>query len=285
MSLPRKITATLLLHRPPKIGVSDLLKTLNDVLAPAGVQFERKSSLSGTVLSSGGVHAVIRLRDVPVPESRLTSALSSELQTVLREDWNGLVVRHNASVTISVGMGPEPGALDDIGDSHEGRSLRELFELMLIVGHVATTHLTRVCSPLAIHWEQSDQIFVPVRFLAMADMLFPLPLFIHPRPIFSTEGSTQLIGIELVGSEHLIGCNLNVAASPAPFEWLMQRAYAFIAHVRASGTLPVGGTAFALHDGEQMVVRRSDDDLTLILVERSGKPVVRRDGSFFEVAA
>lgn len=298
MHLPDRISVTLLLPRPAEADAPGLRVQLNTILGPSGLHFDQHPARHGTTLSARGLSIELRERDLPVMSARLESAVGSRLQGLLHEDWAGLVARHRAAIGLELRCTPVPRDGEaDPGAEPEAPKLRtrtfaatrEAYDLMLMAGHVAASWLAESSKPLAVYWSQSDRIFPAPRFRAMNGMLFPLPLFLHPTPVGTSgemdaaEARTLLPELEIRGAESLIGCTLRVAPARARFDWLMKRVLAFVAHVRATETLPAEGAAFGLEDGERFVVRRlGGGAIGLVLEERNGQPVSNGNTGYFK---
>lgn len=266
---PAAIMVNLLMSKAAPVRMRALADTLNEVMGPSELRFAEADSRTGLLLSAGRLHLLIEGSRRPLAPARLAGALDSDLGVLLGESWADLVQRHRAAVTLTVGFGPDPAAVPAPGL----RADREQVELMLTVAHVAATFLTTDCAPLAVHWAPCDQIFAPKRFLAMADMLFPLPLFLHPRPIRSArfDGAHQSVGFDLLGARALIGCPLRFREAPARFDWLVERALAFVAHARAMGAPLPPGDSFGTAEGERIAVEAAPEGgLALVLKERDG---------------
>jgi hypothetical protein len=251
-----------------------LVATLNDVLGPAGLAFARAESRAGLLVSAGRLHLMLDGQERPLPAARLAGARGSGLGAILGEDWEPAIAAHRGALTLAVGPGPAPDAVQELAPRQD----QELTDLMLTVAHVAASHLAAETGPLALHWGQSDQLFLPGRFLAMADMLFPLPVFLHPRPTASgrTDGHAACVGFDLIGAETLLGRPLRFAEAPARLDWLVLRAYALVAHLRAAGEWPAEGDSFGTAPGERITVTHAaDGGLVLTLTEREGELVLQ----------
>lgn len=266
---PATIRVDLLMDGPPSIRMRALAETLNEVMGPSDLNFAEAESRSGLVLSAGRLHVLVDGSDSPLSSDHLAPALGSDLGKILNENWADFAKRHCASVSLTVGAGPDPHAENALGAVPD----REQIEIMMTVAHVAATFLATDCQPIAVHWAPCHQLFAPKRFLAMGDMLFPLPLFLHPKPIYSSrmDGAHQSVGFDLLGAESLIGCALRFREAPARFDWLVERALAFVAHCRAMGQPLAAGDSFGTAEGERIALEAiPDGGFALVLKERDG---------------
>lgn len=259
-----RIEAALLHAESCPVPEETLLRTLNEIMGPAELTFAERDSGDGLLLSAGRLHLRVAACDGPLPAARTKPALASRLPQILGEDWRGAVKRHTAAITLAAGLGPDPHTLPTLDPAR----MREAQDLMRTVVHVAASFLAGCDRPLAVLWDGSEQLFGPDRFLAMADMLDPLPLYLHPRPILGPRGVEA--GFELVGAEALIGTALRMEPADEPFGWLVGRALSFVAHaLEHSGPLPVGDS-FGLAAGERFEIAEADGGLSLRLVEHDG---------------
>lgn len=267
MPLPRRFETALLLDGPSTADLTGLADVLNEVLGPTGLSFNIDAE-APHLLTAGSLHIVVEAMTTPLDAEKLARTLDSGFHDILHEDWAGWAQSHKAALLLTIGEGASPDAPPNaLSDG----PMRELFDQMLTVGHVATTRLCGELEPIAIWWGQSNQLFAPDRFLAMADMLFPLPVYLHPRPFSSgrTDGEMQVIGYELDGAETIIGLGLKMNEAPARLDWLVERGFAFVAHLRALGDLPEHGETFGVEPGERFrIAHGTDGKVTLTLKER-----------------
>lgn len=262
-------SADLLLAERPALQVDALIDMLNDVMAPAGLTFE---DAGDGVLSTDRLHVILSLSG-RLPDEHLELTDSSEYGQILGEDWDDLILRHRAALTLVVAPGSSPDTVDEVefdADQHD---------LMLAVAHVSVTYLTNDLDPLAVHWAPTGNLFTPQRIMAMADMLFPLPLFVHPVPSSTgrTDGETQVVGFRLRGANDLIGSPLVMREAPARLDWLVSRALAFVDHARTVGRPVQPGESWGCEPGERFDVSSDPETggLALTLKEREGVLVLQ----------
>ena len=266
-------TASLLMARDAACDLPGLIATLGGVLGPDGLSVARAESRDGLLVTAGRMHLLVAGRDGRLPEAQLETARASRLGAFIGEDWEPAIAAHRGALTLSAGIGPAPDAPRDLAPAHD----QELTDLRLRALHVATSYLAAETAPLAVHWRQCDQLFLPDRFLAAADMLFPLPIFLHPVPFGSAQadGRHACPGFDLRGAETLVGRKLRFAEAPAPLDWLFARACALVAHLRAAGEVPADGDTFGTAEGERITVSHgAGGALVLSVTERDGGPVV-----------
>lgn len=271
---PSSVRASLLLSQAPSIDLESLRAALSDVLQPAGLVFEMVASRTGLTLCARRLHLCLSAQAKPYSAPALSQALSSRLGEFLGERWQERVDQHDGTVSLTVHAGPAE-AKNDEAFPLDGPALRELDDLMLTATHVAAAHLTiaNERETEAVLWEPSAQLFSPARFLAMAEMIYPLPLFMHPMPTHdgTLHEGTACISVDFVGASRLLGHGLSFCEAPARLDWLAGRAYAFVAHMRASGTRLRPGDSFGLDEGERIEVGMAPEGLmTLTLKERDG---------------
>ncbi|PRY26882.1 hypothetical protein CLV78_101986 [Aliiruegeria haliotis] len=272
MPLSNQVSATLLLPRPATFTAERLLERVNDGLSGAGVHFRLRETPRGILLTSDTIHVQVMARDLPVQDRRFEAALTSDLPRLLGEDWAELVAEHRASVKICAGPGPRPGETPGTGPELGKQDRQDLADLMMLACHEVAVRMAETCPPLAVHWNQSQQILTPERFAAVANMRFPLPLFLHGRP---TETGPGGLGLRIVGAEALVGHALEISPVARPHDWLMSRVLAFVSFLRARGHVPADGSAFGVEDGERIVVRRTDGGGIRLVVEAHGGKSVK----------
>ncbi|SDI94427.1 hypothetical protein [Aliiruegeria lutimaris] len=270
MPLPTEISTTLLLPRPARFDMGKVHAALEARMSANCPPFERLDWHQTQLLSSSNLHLQLRTRDLPISDGQFDSALSSELAGMMHDDLSVAIARHRASVTLRVGTGPRPKPRGQTcpPPSHA------VYECMLILAHTAATQVARDCHPLAVHWAQSDQLLSPARFSAMSNMLFPLPLFLHPRPTCREEAGEEWISLDVEGAQHLLDRPLGTDYAPVSLPWMMQRVYAFVAHLRATSLAVSDGMEFATAEGERFRVRLDvHGAIRLRLEELHGKPI------------
>lgn len=282
MSLPREITATLLLAHPTPIDILRLRSEMKARFGPTAPEFATAKWRRDPLLSARDVHIRIRARDLPLNDDRFDTALRSGLSALLRETPESCVARHRAAITVTTGIGANPSEAKR--NSEPVR--QESYDRMLMLAHAATTRIAQTCLPLAMHWGPSDQILSGARFSAMADMLFPLPLYLHPQPRHEQHAGVDWMALEIAGAQELIGQPLRCAPAPVTLSWIMPRVYAFVAHLRASGMKVTEGMAFATCEGERFTVRLDEEGgIRLQLEEKDARPVPRAEAHLFTSAA
>lgn len=269
MTLPSKITTTLLLSRPARFDIARLRRVVEARLAPESPVFSDRRWRHEPLLSSEEMYLWVSARDLPLADERMAGALSSGLPEMLHEDHGACIARHRAAITLTIGTGPDP-------ESGGHAPSQQAYDRLLIVAHAAATQVAEACHPLAIHWGQSDQIFSSARFRAMSGMMFPLPLFLHPRPRLHRIDETDWLSLDIVGADQILGCRVRTAPAPVSLSWMLHRVYALASHLRARGQSLDDGTAFATGDGERFTLRtEADGGLVMVLEEKDGVPVPR----------
>ncbi|RYH09276.1 hypothetical protein [Tropicimonas sp. IMCC6043] len=270
MPLPTEITATLLLARPAQFDLDALRDGIEAQLGPACSGLRERRWRHEPLLSSARLHLRLSARDLPLAEERLPSDIGTGLAAFLGDDPNGCFARHRAALTLTVGAGPLPA---EKGAAVEPTT-PELFDQMLMVAHAAATRIARTNHALALHWEQSNQILSASRFAAMGAMLFPLPLFLHPRPFQQEDEDPAWLSLEIEGAVDLVGRPLRTAPAPVELGWIIPRVYALVSHLRATGQQVRNGMAFATCDDERFQIRLEEDGgMCLVLLEKDGRPV------------
>ncbi len=269
MPLPSSITATLLLSRPAKIDSEALCKALAARMGPDFEELSCRTWRGAPLLSAPLAHVLVQPRDLPVAGNRFEKALASGLLPLLREDPGSAIAQHRAAVTVTVGTGAEPAPADAAPPATQ-----DSFDQLLILCHHSTTRLAQENATLAVHWAQSEQFLSADRFGAMSRMLFPLPLFLHPRPEIRHAGRWDWLSLDVAGAEDLVGQRLRSAPAPVEFAWLMPRLLALVSHLRADKTAAGGGLTFATAPGERFrLSENGDQGLTVHVEMKDGHPV------------
>ncbi|MDV7143817.1 hypothetical protein R3X27_14110 [Tropicimonas sp. TH_r6] len=267
MPLPSSITATLLLSHPAQIDSEALCTALAARIGPELGTLECRTWRGAPLLSAPKAHVLVQPRDLPLTGHRFDTALDSQLLDVLHEDPDSVIGQHRAAVTLSVGTGAEPSPSDT-----PPSPTQDVFDQLLILGHGAASQLAQQNATLAVHWQQSGQFLSAERFAAMSRMLFPLPLFLHPRPEIRQDGRKAWLSLELFGATELIGRSLRSAPAPVAFDWLAPRLFALVSHLRADPGAADGGLTFATAPGERFRLREdADGGLTVHVEMKDGK--------------
>ncbi|MFY0633009.1 MAG: hypothetical protein JXQ91_04310 [Vannielia sp.] len=278
MPLPSRIDAALLYPAPPEVDFEAVAQSVNAIMAPSGIALKTTTLKpgQGAKLQAEGLTLTLAMAGKKLTQSRLTAAMASDYTRLTGLDAPAEVAAHGAFIAVvAEAKGFEAGGQDS-------------FETLLALVQIAASHLAMEAEPLAIHWGQSDQLFSPERFLAMADVLFPLPLFCHPRPFSSgrvAEG-TQVIGFRLDHAEEVLGRPLIFREAPARLPYLLDRAYAFIDHCRETGRILGDGAQFGASPGEVIAVamkppspEHPQGHIELTLRERDGVFQLQPDGA------
>ncbi|QDC09745.1 hypothetical protein FHY55_11020 [Oceanicola sp. D3] len=246
MPLPSRTDAALLYPAPPEVDFEGIANSVKEIMAPSGIDLQTTMHKpgQGAKLEAEGLSLTIAQAGKRLTESRLTKAMASEYTRLTGMNAGVDVAAHGAFIAVvAEAKGFNAGSQDT-------------FETLLALTQIAASHIAIEAEPLAVHWGQSDQLFSPERFLAMADVLFPLPLFCHPRPFSSgrvAEG-TQVIGFRLDHAEEVLGRPLLFREAPARLPYLLDRAYAFIDHCREAGRILGDGAQFGAGPGEVIAV-------------------------------
>ncbi|MBY6047550.1 hypothetical protein [Vannielia litorea] len=279
MPLPAKVDAALLYAAVPNPDFAAIAERVNAIMAPAGIALQTTTMKpgQGAKLESQGLSLTIAMAGKRLTETRLAKAMASDYTRLTGLDGPAEVAAHHAFVAVvAEAKGFDAGSQDT-------------FETLLALTQIATSHIAMEAEPLAIHWGQSDQLFSPERFLAMADVLFPLPLFCHARPFSSgrvAEG-TQCIGFRLERADQVLGRPLLFREAPARLPYLLDRAYAFIDHCRENGRILGDGAQFGASPGEVIAVAMKPPSeeypqghIELTLREREGVFQLQPDGAY-----
>lgn len=280
MTLSDSLLATLLYGHQPRVDIAMVCDTLNSVFSPSGYAFTLKEAPGGLeILSHADVHIAFQRPPAPAPSEDFRSALSSKFLALDGIDFDAMIRGHRKQMRITVDTGPTPSDNAPPAD-------KATYELMLSLLQLAVSAVISIDPPRLIHWTQSDQLIEPARFSLMEDMLFPLPLFLHP--MIETSGrmfeNVQTVGFTLKGSQDVLGHPLQFLEAPEQLSWLLSRAYSFIEHCRTTGRILQDGDTFGLEPGEVILVRHRYDNgpqkpatITLTLRERDGRMVLQPD--------
>jgi len=251
MPLPTRLDAALLYPAQPQVDFAAIAASVNAIMAPSGLSLEVASLKPGKGAKlkgdtpGGTITLTIALSPKPMPESRLATAMASDYGRLQGADWPTTCSQHRAFLAV-------------VAEARgKGSGGQQSFETLLALTQIAAEQLAMEALPLAVYWGQSNQLFSSERFMAMADVLFPLPLFIHPRPFSSgrmAEG-TQCMGVRLDHAEQVLGRALVFREAPSRLPYILDRAYAFIDHCRATGRILGDGAEFGA--GPSEVIRVS----------------------------
>ena len=246
MPLPARVDAALLHDATPAPDFLAVAESINAIMAPSGLSLELTTVKpgQGAKLEAPGLSLTLAQAGKRLSEGRLARAAAADYARLQGLDAPALIAAHKCFIAVvAEAKGPKAGGQDS-------------FETLLALTQIAAEQLAMAATPLAIHWGQSDQLFSPERFMAMADVLFPLPLFCHPRPFSSgrvAEG-TQCMGFRLDFAEQVLGRPLIFREAPARLPYLLDRAYAFIDHCRESGRILGDGAQFGAAPSEVIAV-------------------------------
>ncbi len=279
MPLPSRVDAALLYATGPEPDFEAVAEAVIGIMAPSGIALQTTTLKPGhgAKLEAQGISLTLARAGKRLSEGRLTRAAASDYTRLTGLNAQGAIAAHTCFIAVvAEARGFDAGSQDS-------------FETLLALTQIATSHLALADEPLVIHWGQSDQLFSPERFLAMADVLFPLPLFCHPRPFSSgrvAEG-TQVIGFRLDHAEEVLGRPLLFREAPARLPYLLDRAYAFIDHCRETGRILGDGAQFGASPGEVIAVAMKPPSeahpqghIELTLREREGVFQLQPEGSY-----
>ncbi|MDT0684126.1 hypothetical protein RM543_15680 [Roseicyclus sp. F158] len=268
-SYSASIFAALLAKRVAALDARVLADALNQTFAASELVFSRVEAPDGVVLDAGELHVILSSEAGPLPSCRTAAALTSRLPDVIGEPWADWAAAEGVALTIRVVSGPY-GALPHLPSA-------DAFDTMLSVLHVCTGWLASSGEAEAIFWSQSNQFFSANRFLCAVDMLYPLPVYLHPRPLApEAEGPPDRVGFDLEGAAQICGHAIRFEPSTAPLCWMAERAYALVTHLRCGNDVP---PVFGVATGERIeVARQADGTLNLSLTLRDGGPVMPPSG-------
>lgn len=246
-------SAVLLMRGMARLDAASLERALQETLGRAsddGPRIGRVESRDGLAFGYGALQLTLSGLGHPYDSKALRTARASALGRLLREDWDTRIERHDAALCLTVVLEPVP----------EAPPSRAVLDTAVALAHVAASHLTAHHAEAveAVLWSPPAQLFSPRRFLAMADMIDPLPLLLHPVPYPAGDGAPGL-GLELRGAEALIGHRLRIAPTEARFGWLAARGFALVAHLRRTGEPLREGDSVSLVPGEALRISRAED--------------------------
>ncbi|WP_116081907.1 hypothetical protein [Tropicimonas sp. IMCC34011] len=269
-SYSASIYAALLARHVAALDARALAVAMNQTFAASELIFSRVEAPDGVVLDAGELHVILSSEAGPLPSCRTAAALTSRLPHVIGEPWADWAAAEGVALTIRVVGGPY-GALPHLPSA-------DAFDTMLSVLHVCTGWLLASSTEAeAVFWSQSNQFFSASRFLCAVDMLYPLPVYLHPRPLApEAEGPPDQVGFDLEGAAQICGHAIRFEPSPAPLAWMAERAYALVTHLRCGNDAP---PVFGVSNGERIeVARQANGTLNLSLTLRDGGPVVPPSG-------
>lgn len=278
MPLPSRVDAALLYEAGPEPDFTALAESIIAIMAPSGISLSvaQHKPGQGIRLQAPGLALTLACGRKRLAASRFAAAAASDYTRLQGLDPDALIAAHGGFLAIMAqASGSEAGSQDS-------------FETLLALTQIAASQSAMSALPLCVHWGQSDQFFAPERFLAMADVLFPLPLFCHPRPFSSgrmAEG-VQCMGVRLARAEQVLGRALVFREAPARLPYLLERAYAFIEHCRGSGRILGHGASFGASADEVIALahlpasaEHPSGCIELTLREREGVFQLQPEGS------
>lgn len=274
---PEPVHATLLLSTAARLESETLHAHLSRALAFSGLEFRSIDAREGITLCAQRLHLTIQKAPAPHRSPALDRALASGFDDHLQEGWADRAARHTAAVTLAVAAGTA-GAEAAPELMPEQSALRDLDDLMQTTCHLAASHASHQhrTAVEAVLWHPSSQMFSPERFLAMAEMVYPLPLFLHPAPGRAADagdlrGRDPRGAVEFLGADRILGHGLRVTPAHVPLPVAATRAYALVAHLRATGDRLRPGDSFGTEAGERIEVTHAPDGaLVLSFVAGAG---------------
>lgn len=179
----------------------------------------------------------------PPDPAVFASALASPVTTLITPDMRARVARARGHVLVEIGHGPLVGAashsgfdavLEEVNPAASSALPPEsaaAFDLRLDLLALAARVVTDHAQPGAIHWTQSNQLFAPDTFEAVAAMGFPGPLAIHPMLFGTLDAASESaeIGLRTFGARHFLGREIIVPATRLPWSAAYEAALAFCA--------------------------------------------------------
>ena len=261
------------MHNPNKIQAALLLDARFDGLDMVAREFARVAEMKFGVPSSvseQNAGQFLRLQagdqgpaltfeyvNAPPQMALFTDALASPVTTLLSPDMQARVSRAAFHIVLEASLSELPeldahpalaSAVDELGTNqpsqgHEAFNRR--LETLALMARIASDH----AQVAAIHWTQSNQLFTPDSFEALAQSGFPGPIAIHPL-LFGELGDSAApanppsIGFRTFGARHWLGREIVVPPTALPWDAAYDAALAFIAYAALPGgaTIPDGDT-------------------------------------------
>ena len=173
-----------------------VLSWLNTHLASHGVALRIASSDGeATVMEGCNLRLTLRDCDAPLSPDLLSTALWAPIVALKPGDLAATVASHGRHIAISV----EGGVL----------------ATCLATLHHAVLAMSQSTEPVLVHWGPSDMLYRPDEVMATRHMSLPIPLCLHPVPLFAHEAPLNP-GFVALGSERFCGRIVVMMPSPLP---------------------------------------------------------------------
>ena len=254
MLFPNEIQAAVLFDRP----VGDLEAIVKAFLrieeAKTGVKFNVPEAKPGVFYRLfGGDELMITLEylDRPAELGVFQQPLGSAITGILCPDIRQRLTTNRSLILVNVSHGVLGNSAEvaqlmaQIGRPMEGHSLpqfRRRMDICALLSRLVCDH----APAQAVHWTQSNQLFPPEAFEALAQASTPGPLHVHPWLFGKNEGGDgqARIGIRTFGARHFIGRELLIEPSPIPWAANFETILAFLRVATADNgyVIPDGDT-------------------------------------------
>lgn len=244
----------------------------------------------------------------PPEQAVFASALASPITTLVTPDMRARVGRAQGHILVEIahgplaprqsnflsspGLGTMPRPFDADADLEAERAnsltpkgtaspsppdsaatFHERLDLLVLAVRIACEHV----QPGAIHWTQSNQLFIPQTFETLCASGFPGPLTIHPILFGSIDKKTEgaQVGLRTFGARHFLGREIVVPATRLPWSSAYEAVLAFCAFATMDDGYVIpdgdtfsppppeggepGGEVWRVHHREPAIMASNDD--------------------------
>lgn len=253
---PTKLEAALLYDHVTTVDLDRVLARFNAAIADSGVAFGAGASLGGgqtRIFNYGDFYFIISQNPEPLGPEGFRGALSSSFVHMMMADAVAAVSEHRANLFISFSLGlPMPNEIAASGP--QMKSLLDMMtppattqdhKLFMLLARFLMIMMREICNqdcPRAVHWIQSDQLFIGEIARKLCDDNGLLNLMYRPDINSGHDiHGQQVLSLTTRGARHLIGCEVDFQAAPMDLETILMLANAFI-RMSFQGIIPDGDT-------------------------------------------
>lgn len=231
MLYPNRLQAALLFDQPMR-DLEEIMRAFTRIEGmKSGAAFNVAESNPGRYyrLFNGAEELMLTFEylDGPADIEAFRGALSSSYTGIVTPDIRQRLPRTRSHILLEVSHGVLGGVDEDpkiaamfaqIGRPREGATQAQ-FERRLATLGLMTRIASEHAMPLAVHWTQSDQLLKGEACDALAAMVAPGPLHIHPflyGPV-TDPADAPLAGIRTFGARHWLGREILIKPNVLPW--------------------------------------------------------------------
>lgn len=210
MTVPRKsVSAAILYDSLPTPGSAAIRKAVNTGLAAFGIAFDDAPAAGREAFAlqnDAGLRIAVTPLAAPMPADLLAPALTSRFTRARPGDYLSPVTSHRAALLVS-SSDARPDAADPMPD-----------DTLIVTCYAAVAALAARTLPLALHWQQTDMLYLPHEIPALRGIGFPVALATRPE-VFTARPDSRgrpRRGILAAQSERYFGKPVRVEATVHP---------------------------------------------------------------------